>query len=82
MMSTRRLGNVRNPEGRLDVLLYRLASRAVERVEREQGIAGLCENLLPIVEQAIMMHVPGRNLIPREISALLRVYELNQGRLS
>lgn len=81
-MSTRRLGKVNNPEGRLDVLLYRLAGRTMERIEREQGLAGLCENILPIVEQAIVRHVPGRNLIPDEIAALLRVCERNQGRLS
>lgn len=81
-MSTRRLGKVQNPVGRLDVMLYRLAHRTMERIEQEQGLAGLCENILPIVEQVIVRHVPGRNLIPDEISALMRVYELNQGRLS
>lgn len=77
-MSTRRLGNVRNPQGRLDVLLYQLASRSLERIEREQGIAGLRENILPIVEDAILIHVPGGNLLPREITALLRVVEMNR----
>jgi hypothetical protein len=75
----RRLGNVDDRTGRLDVLLYQLASRGLTRLEREQGLAGLCENLLPIVEDAIIQHVPGRNLIPREIVAVLRIYQANRG---
>lgn len=81
-MSTRRLGNVRNPEGRLDVLLYQLANRGLERLERDQGLAGLRENLLPLVEDAILQHVPGSNLLPREITALLKVLEMNQRRVA
>jgi hypothetical protein len=80
MRNQRRLANVPDPQGRLDVALFRMVDLAMERIEREQGLAGLREHLLPIVEQAILQHVPGRNLIPREIAAVLRVCELNRGR--
>lgn len=76
----RRLQNVANPQGRLDVLLYQLAVRAAERLEREQGIVGLQEHVLPIVEDVIMANVSQHSLIPREIGALLRVCELNRAK--
>lgn len=75
-----RLANA-NPQGRLDVLLYQLANRGLERIERDQGLSGLREHLLPIVHDAILANVPGTNLIPREIAALLRVVQINQGRI-
>lgn len=77
-MSTRRLGRVQNPQGRLDVLLYQLVSRTMERLERERNVVGIREHLLPIVEELIQANVPARNLIPREIAAVLRVCELNR----
>ena len=79
-MSGRRLGNVRNPQGRIDVLLYQLVSRGMERIEREQGLVGIREHVLPIVEDAILQNVPAQNLIPREVAALLKVCELNRQR--
>lgn len=81
-MSSRRLGRVQNPAGRVDVLLYRLAGRLMTRVEQEQGVVGLAEHILPIVERAIVAHVPARNLIPREIEAVLKLCELNRGRIA
>lgn len=72
------LANVPNPQGRVDVMLYQLISRAVERLEREQGLVGVREHMLPIVEEAILKNVPGRNLIPQEIAAVLKVCELNR----
>ena len=82
MKNRRRLANVANREGRLDVLLYQIVSHAAERLEREQGLTGIREHLLPIVEDVILAHVPAGNLIPREITALIKVCELNRARLS
>lgn len=75
---TIRLADVPDRQGRIDVALYRIADRLVNRLEREQGVVGLRENLLPIVEDAIRAHVPAENLIPREIQALLKICELNR----
>lgn len=75
----RRLQNA-DPQGRLDVLLYQIASRAAERLEREQGIVGLQEHLLPLVEDVIMAHVPDQCFIPRQVAAILRVCELNRAK--
>lgn len=77
----RGLANVANRQGRLDVLLYELASRAAQRVEEEQGVVGLREYVLPMVEDVILEHVPGRNLIPRELCDLFNVWQLNRQRL-
>jgi len=63
------------------VLLYQIVGRVIDRVEREQGLAGLREHILPLVEDAIVARVPGHNLIPRAIAAVLRVCELNRGRI-
>lgn len=81
-MSTRRLGKVTNPQGRLDVLLYQLVSRTMERIERERNVVGICEHVLPIVEELICANVPARNLIPRELAAVMRVCELNRRRVA
>lgn len=75
-----RLSNVADPQGRVDVALYRVASRVIDRLEAEQGVAGLREHVLPILEDAISQHIPAENLIPRELRALIKVCELNRGR--
>lgn len=77
-----RLAEVANPEGRLDVVLYQVAARVMERLERDKGLVGLRDYLLPIVEDAIVEHIPGHNLLPREISAIAKLIELNQGRIT
>lgn len=77
-----RLSQVENPAGRVDVALYRIADRLMGRLESEQGLAGLRENLLPIVEDVIQKNVPPENMIPREIQAVLKVCALNQGKRS
>jgi hypothetical protein len=77
-MKDSRLSKVTNREGRLDVLLYEIAGRMMDRLERQQGLTGIRENLLPIVEQAIAASVPGHNLIPPELRAFLKVYEMNR----
>lgn len=73
----RSLSQAKDPQGRLDVLLYQLAGRVMERVERDRGLVGIRENLLPIVEQAIVQIVPRENMIPREIRALVKVCQQN-----
>lgn len=75
-----RLANVEDRQGRVDVALYQLVSRAVDRLETEQGLLGIREHVLPILEDAIMHNVPAENMIPREIQALLKVCELNRGK--
>ena len=77
-----RLAEVPDPRGRVDVALYRIADRLTARLEAEQGLTGLRENVLPIVEDAILRHIPAENLIPREIDALLEICRLNQGKHS
>ena len=76
-----KLCKVTNREGRLDVLLYEAAGKLMDRLER-QGLTGIRQNLLPIIEQAILEGVPGRNLIPLELRPLLRVYMQNNRRPS
>ena len=79
------LATVANPAGRVDVALYRIAERFMHNLERDRGLAGVCENLLPIVEDAIIGAVPQGNIIPPEIQDDLRrlwqLFEQNRGRL-
>lgn len=75
------LSQVADPEGRLDVMLYQLAGRFLEGMERERGLLGLREHLLPLVEQAIVRSVPVRNVIPREVRAIAKVYAMNRRRV-
>jgi hypothetical protein len=77
---TRRLANVEDRSGRVDVALYRMACVAAYRLEREQGIVGLREHVLPLVEDLILKNVPAQNLLPRELTALIKVCELNRAR--
>lgn len=76
----RRRGNLgkADPQGRLDVLLYRVLVEGMERVERDHGVVGLSANMAPIFERWILRNVPGQNLIPQEVAALLRVCEQNR----
>jgi hypothetical protein len=68
-----------DPTGRVDVALYRLAGRLMERLEREQGVQGLREHILPLVEDLIRQNVPVENMLPQEIQALVKICELNRG---
>lgn len=74
------LSKVTDPQGRIDVLLYQFAGRMMERFERDRGLVGIRENLLPLIEEVIVQNLPRRNVIPREIQAFLKVCELNRGR--
>ena len=73
----KRLANVAHRQGRLDVLFYQLAERYMETVERERGLVGLREHLLPMVETAIVRSVPGENVIPAELRRVLKVLDKN-----
>ena len=72
------LRDVTNATGRVDVALVRIAERVMERLEREQGILGLREHLLPVVEQATAHQIPAVNMLPRELFAIIRVCEANK----
>lgn len=80
MKHRRQLAQVTDPRGRLDVAAYRIAERVLMRLESQRGLRGLVENLLPVVEGAIVDTLPGRNLmdeIPQELQAILHVYMQN-----
>ena len=77
-VSSRSLARVADPQGRMDVLLYELANRGMEKFEREQNILGLRENLLPIIEQLIVRHIPPQNCFSEELAALLRICQQNR----
>ena len=80
MRKRNRLSEVRNRQGRIDVMLYRLADHGLGRLEQEQGLLGLRENLLPILESFITPNVQAENLIPQEIQAVLKICQLNRDR--
>lgn len=73
----RSLAKVRNRQGRVDVLFYQLAERWMERLEVERGLAGLREQLLPLVEAVIVSRVPAGNVIPLELRSLMTLCEEN-----
>ena len=73
-----RLAKVKNPAGRLDVLLYNQARRGAEMAERE-GIRGAKEHLLPIVEESIKEAIPPARVVPPAVRRLLRFYTANRG---
>lgn len=68
-----RLNNVRNTQGRADVLLYRLVERLMGRIEATEGLTGLREHVLPLIEEAIADRMPAQNVIPRELRALMGI---------
>lgn len=78
------LAKVIDPTGRVDVAAYRVAERVMQYLERNHQVAGLCEYLLPVVEDALREALPGRNLIaemPPELQAIFQVCMRNSGRL-
>ena len=78
MANRKRLSDVAQRQGRVDVLLYQVVNRVAERLERERGLVGLREHVLPIVEEVISENVSPRNAIPRELQGLLKFWELNR----
>ena len=77
MKRRRRLTNAQNTYGRVDVLLYRLAERWMQQVETERELPGLREQLLPLVEKAIIARVPAGNMIPEELRSFVTLCEQN-----
>lgn len=78
MKSKRNLAQVSDPAGRVDVAAYRTAERLLERWERHSGLAGLRENFLPIIEQAILgCDLPAYE-IPPEVRAIINFLEQNR----
>lgn len=80
MKKRRQLAQVTDPRGRLDVAAYRIAERILSQLESQRGLRGLRENLLPVIEAAIVDTLPERNLvdeIPQELQAILHVYMQN-----
>jgi hypothetical protein len=75
------LAKVKNATGRVDVAAYRIAERLMEKLERERGLVGIRERLLPIVENAIQESLPIGNVLPAELLAILNVCMDNRGRL-
>jgi hypothetical protein len=81
MRKVKSLANVQDPAGRVDVALYRMACAAADRLEKEQGILGLREHVLPLLEQAIAKHIPAKNFLPKEmevLQAFMKICELNR----
>ena len=70
-MRARRLATA-NPQGRIDVLAYRLAERCMEQMEAERGLAGLRQAMLPLVETVIAERFPAE--MPQEFQGLLAAF--------
>jgi hypothetical protein len=68
------------PQGRIDVFLYRMAERGLEQFEREHGLIGYRDRILPIVEQLLLQYMPAHNVLPREFVNLLELAQLHQVR--
>lgn len=78
------LARVADPTGRVDVAAYRAVEALLARMERERGLAGLRENLLPLIEPVIVGALPNRNVlrnITPELQAIWAVFQQNRGRL-
>jgi hypothetical protein len=70
-----------DPAGRIDVALYRVVERLMEQAERDRGLVGMREHLLPIVERAIHYFDLPQCQIPPEVKALVKFAEQNRRRL-
>lgn len=56
------LATVKNPEGRLDILFYKVAERIAQLAEKRSGISGLAEKVMPIIDEEIR-----QNMKPRKV---------------
>lgn len=77
------LARVADPTGRVDVAAYRAIEKLMERLEKERSLVGLRENLMPLIESAIVGCLPHRNVlraITPELQALWSVLQQNRGR--
>jgi hypothetical protein len=66
-----------NPQGRVDILFMGLCGRLCEQIERDRGIVGLRENILPLIERTVVPRLPQYNVFPKDLQPLLRVYLQN-----
>ncbi len=64
-----------DPSGRLDVLVYRLGQRLIEGLEKKQGLQGIWQNAEPHIQDLIKEYMPVS--LPKEVTSLLKVIELN-----
>lgn len=65
-----------NPQGRLDVMIYRGAQLLIESLEQQHGLAGIWENARPIVNNAVVSGISGIE-IPAELKMLLGIVQAN-----
>jgi hypothetical protein len=70
-----------NPQGRFDVFLYRMAECGLMQFEQQNNLAGLCERVMPSIEQVIRQYVPARNVLPQEIIELWEFVQANRRKI-
>lgn len=76
----KRLSEV-NPEGRLDVLAYGIARKLVRKVEKEQNLPGLWDELDGYVERLVKEAVGGDRMpMVGAIGRIARRREIEEGR--
>lgn len=69
-MIPRPLAQVRNPQGRVDVLLAQLLERGLQGV-KNPAIPALYQDVKPLVEQVLKQHLGPRTKRGRKIAAQL-----------
>src|SRR5438128_6419481 len=73
------LGEV-SPEGRVDVLAYNAAKKALAHIEEKAKVNGLVEHLLPLIEDTIKECLPRTRIkAPKELEAIINVFRANRG---
>ena len=65
-----------DPRGRLDVLIYRGAETLAKQIEGQTGMAGIWDNLKPVVNSAVAKGMEGIE-IPTELKVLLGIVQAN-----
>jgi len=68
----------RDPEGDLQVLAFRMVERVLNLTEQRYGIAGLRKDLLPIVHDEVLRHVPHMRL-SESVMSLAKKLRLENG---
>lgn len=69
-----------SPQGRLDVLAYKLAERLTKHIESSQGLSGIWDNIKPHVHEIVEKNVSGIKL-PGEIKVLMEILQANQEKI-
>lgn len=59
-----------NPEGRVDILISRIAERVIRNLEKSTGLHGLNTNLSGLIQESIKENFPKR--MPRELMGILK----------